>query len=174
MKSFLQSSDLYIAYQILELLPADYLLHHRCVLLARIGKYREAFDLAIGTLNELAFAERIAILATVWRPENKKVYTQMHASLYRAGHTEAAKQLLKKQFKHIDFLTATSNMDESELMDDQLLEVYQRAFVQMEKLEKRVNIQLNLAKCQYQKIQTEEHHRASNVYFEVSEETQCS
>lgn len=59
-------------------------------------------------------------------------------------------------------------------MDEQMFEIYQKAFNQLEKLEKRASVQLNLSRCQYQKTMTEEHFRATNVYFEVTDETLCS
>jgi len=93
-------------------------------LLARIGRYREAFDLAIGELGDLPFAEKLATLAYQWKPENKKIYTQMHGALHRAGHTQAAKQLLLKNFKLVDFVEVTKVIDDEELMDEQMFEFY--------------------------------------------------
>ena len=61
------------------------------MLLARIGRYKDAFELAIGQLNDKAFAERVAIMANLWKPDNKKIYTHMHGALQRAGHKQAAK-----------------------------------------------------------------------------------
>ena len=68
----------------------------------------------------------------------------------------------------------TKSIGDDDIMDEQLFEIFQKAFIQQEKLEKRANMQLNLARCQYQKIKTEDHSRTASVYFEVSEETQCS
>ena len=91
MRTLFERSDLYMAHHILELLPQDYLKQQRCILLARIARYKEAFDIAIGELNDLPFAEKLATLAYQWKPENKKIYTQMHGALHRAGHAQAAK-----------------------------------------------------------------------------------
>jgi len=98
----------------------------------------------------------------------------LHGALSRAQHHQLAKQLLVKHFKLIDFVEVTKATDENDCMDETMFEIYQKAFNQLEKQEKRAHIQLNLARCQYQKTKTEEHFRASNVYFEVSDDTQCS
>ena len=140
MKTFLEKSDLYIAHQIIELLPNDYLHQQRCLLLARIGKYKEAFDLAIGELKDIAFAERVAIMSNLWKPDNKKIYTHMHGALQRAGHKQYAKQLLDKYFKQIDFVEVTKNIDDADLMDEDFYKIYQKAFNQYEKQEKRAKI----------------------------------
>ena len=174
MMTFLEKSDLYIAHQILELLPDDYLHQQRCLLLARIGRYKDAFELAVGQLNDIGFAERVAIMAIQWKPENKKIYTHMHGALMRAGHKQSAKQLLNKYFKLVDFVEVTKNIDDDDLMDEDFYRIYQKAFIWQEKQEKRAKIQLNLASCQFLKTKTEEHARAANVYFNVTDETQCS
>ena len=149
MKVFLEKSDLYIAHQILELLPQDYLHQQRCVLFARIGRYKEAFELAIVEMGDIAFAERVAIMANLWKPENKKIYTQMHGALQRAGHQDEARKLLNKHFKQIDFVEVTKNIDDDEIADENLFEIFQKAFTQYEKQEKRANVQLNLARSQF-------------------------
>ena len=60
LRNFLERSDLYIAQEILELLPNDYLNNERAILHARAGTYREAFDLCIVTLQDIAFALKVA------------------------------------------------------------------------------------------------------------------
>ena len=60
------------------------------------------------------------------------------------------------------------------MMDDQLFEIYQRAFTQIEKQRKRSLIQQNLAKSSRLQTTTQEYLKTANVYFEVSEETKCS
>ena len=56
-----------------------------------MSAYKDAFDLAIGQLKDVDFAERIASIATLWKPDNKNIYTQMHGALKRAGLHEKAK-----------------------------------------------------------------------------------
>ena len=124
LKTFLEKSDLYYAPHILDLLPQDYLYQQRCILLARTRKYKEAFDLAIGELGDLAFADRLASIATIWQPETKKIYTQMHGALQRAGHASEAKQLLNKHFKSIDFVEVTRSIEDEEMMDESLFEIF--------------------------------------------------
>ena len=63
MRTLFERSDLYMAHHILELLPQNYLKQQRCILLVRIARYKEAFDIAIGELNDLPFAEKLATLA---------------------------------------------------------------------------------------------------------------
>ena len=133
MKAFLEKSDLYIAHQILDLLPDDYLHQERSLLLARIGRYKDAFDLAIGQLKDIAFAERVAILANTWKPDNKKIYTHMHGALQRAGYKQDAKKLLNKYFKQIDFVEVTKMIDDVDVMDEDFYKIYQKAFNHYEK-----------------------------------------
>ena len=96
----------------------------RCLLLSRIGRYKESFDLAVGELKDLAFADRVASMAIQWKPENKKIYTQLHGALIRHGQSEPAKLLLAKHFKLIDFVEVTKNIDDDELMDEAMFEIY--------------------------------------------------
>ena len=37
--------------------------------------------MVIGDLKDLTFADRIASIANIWKPDNKKIYTQMHGAL---------------------------------------------------------------------------------------------
>ena len=119
------SSDLYSAHYILELLPQDYLKQQKCILLARIGnRYAECFDIVVGELNDLPFADRLATLAQQWKPDSRKIYTAFHGALHKAGHQQAAKHLLQKHYKLIDFAEITKTIGEDELMDEQMFEIY--------------------------------------------------
>ena len=80
--------------------------------------------MVIGELKDLTFADRIASIANIWKPDNKKIYTQMHGALQRSGHSEAAKTLLNKHFKQIDFVEVTRNIEDDEIMDENLFEVF--------------------------------------------------
>lgn len=45
--SFLESSDLYEATLVLELMPANYLLKERALLLAKLKRYKEAMAICV-------------------------------------------------------------------------------------------------------------------------------
>lgn len=133
LRNFLERSDLYIAPEILELLPQDYLNNERAILHARSGSYREAFDLCIVTLGDISFAKKVAKFAVKWRPDDKKIYTNLHASLHDNNHMDEARQILDEYNKQIDFIEVTKCINDDDLMDEQLFEIYQRAFTQIEK-----------------------------------------
>ena len=90
----MQKSDLYIAYDLLDQYPQDYIQSEKVVLLAKVGRYREAFELCVGKLKDVKYAEKIAKLTLSWRPQDKGVFTQLHSSLQKYGHPDIAKQIL--------------------------------------------------------------------------------
>ena len=124
LRNFLERSDLYIAQEILEYIPNDYLNNERAMLHARAGSYREAFDLCVVTLQDVSYAKRVAKQAIKWKPDDKKVYTQLHASLHENGHKDQAREILDQHNRQIDFIEVTKCINDDDLMDEQLFEVY--------------------------------------------------
>ena len=102
------------------------------------------------------------------------MFTCLHASLINHGYGEQARKLLRLHHKHFDFLEVTKNIKEDELFDEELIMIYQQAFTDLEKQRKRVILEQNLADSHRQKLILDEHLKATNVCFVVSEDTKCS
>jgi len=118
LRHFLEHSDLYTAQGILELIPNDYLHHERAILLARSGQYKEAFDICVGTIDDIIHANKVAKLACKWNTDEKKIYTSLHASLQHYGKTDAARDLLNTYNKQIDFVEVTKCIQDEEEMGE--------------------------------------------------------
>ena len=82
-------------------------------------------------------------------------------------------ELLKQNHKNFDFVEVCKHIDDEELLDEDLIMIFQQAFTDMEKQRKKIMLEQNLAESNLQKIKLDEYLKAANVHFVVSEETKC-
>lgn len=81
--------------------------------------------------------------------------------------------VLKNNFNLISFDKITNYISGDETFDINLNQFYQKAFVEMEKVSKELNIIRNLTQFEYYQ-RAEDLYNARNEYFIIKEDTECS
>ena len=152
--SFFESSDLFEAKVVLDLMPESYLTKEKALLLAKSKLYKEALDLCLQQLSDPDYATFVAQRAYQWH-EDKHIYFLLFAKLLQAGERGQAMKLLAKTSPLIlSCEKVTSHLNDEEVFDSEMQDYYRKAIVEMEQIGKELKILRGMTAQKY--LQTAE------------------